>query len=102
MNDLSILNGDDRDEPVVIGHTTGENCSVHFVLQDHNATILRAMDYKCIARVELDRLAVSREGSHQVGSPWNVYGPTREVIAGLKDCLFGERIKIVFAVNESA
>src|ERR1700730_352771 len=64
MNDLSILDGDDRDEPVVIACATGENSSVHFVLQDHDATILRAMHNECIAGVELDRHAVSRESSH--------------------------------------
>src|SRR5260370_2602961 len=102
MSDLSILNGDDRDEPVVIACTTGENSSVHFVLQDHDATILRAMHNKCIAGVKLDRLAVSREGSHQVGSLSNGPRPTGAVIAGLKGCVFGERIKIMFALNESA
>jgi hypothetical protein len=102
MNDLSILHGNDRDEPVVIACAPGENSSVHFVLQDHDAIILRAVHNKCIAGVKLDRLAVSREGSHSVGSPSDGRRPTGEVIAGLKGCVFGECVEIVFTVNESA
>ena len=36
---------------------------MHFVFEDHDATILRAMHHKRIAGVKLDRLAVSREAS---------------------------------------
>ncbi len=39
MDDLSVLNRDDRDEPVVIGRSTRKNRAVHFVLENHDATI---------------------------------------------------------------
>jgi hypothetical protein len=75
---------------------------VHFVLKDHDATILRAMHNKCIAGVKLDGVAVSGEARHQTSSSSNRHGPAREVIAGLEDRVFGKRIKIVLTVNESA
>src|SRR5258708_4203118 len=102
MNDFSVLNRDDRDEPVVIGHTARKNLAVHFVFEDYDATILRAMHNKCVAGVKLDRLAVSGEAIYQIGSSSNRQRPTGEVIAELEECVFGNRIEIMIAVNESA
>jgi len=100
MYDLSVLNRDDRDEPVVIGRTTGENPSVYFVLKDHDATILSAMYNKCIAGVKFDGLAVSGEAGHQISSSLNRYRPAREVVAGLEDYAIVDRIEIVFPINQ--
>jgi hypothetical protein len=44
MNDLSVLNRDDREEPVVIGWSTRKNRAVHFVLENHDPKIL-PVDY---------------------------------------------------------
>ena len=102
MDDLSVLNRDDRDEPIVIGCATRKNLAVHVVLKDHDATVLTAVHNKCVAGVKLDRLAVSREARHQIGSSSNRRGPTGKVVAGLEDCVIGKRIEIVFAIDESA
>lgn len=103
MNNLSVLDGDDRDEPVVIGRTIRKNRSVHFVLENHHATILGPMHNQCVAGVKRDSLSVSLEASYQVGSPSNRHRLTWEVITGLEDCIFfSEHIKIVFTVNELA
>src|SRR6266702_7239453 len=102
MNDFSVLNRDDRDESVVIGRTARKNFAVHFVFEDHDATILRTMHHKCVAGVKLGRLPVSREASHQVGSPSNRQGPTGKVISELEKCVFGNRVEIMVAINESA
>src|SRR6202521_4237737 len=102
MDDLSVLDCDNRDESVVIGSTIGENPSVHLVLENHDATIPRAVHNKCVAGVKLDRLAVSGEASHQIGSTSNCQRPTGEVIAGLDECVFGNRIEIMIAIDESA
>jgi hypothetical protein len=40
VDDLSVLNGDNRNEPVVIRRTGRKNLSVHFVLQDHDSDVL--------------------------------------------------------------
>jgi hypothetical protein len=61
MRDLSFLNRHDRDEPVVIGGAIRKNLAVHFVFKDYDAAILRAVHDKCVAGVQLDRLAVSGE-----------------------------------------
>src|SRR2546429_7241820 len=100
-NDFSVLNRDDRDESVVIGRTARKNPAVHFVFEDHDATILRAMHNKCVAGVKLDRLAVSREASHQIGSSANRQRPTRQVISELAECVFCNRVEIIVAINES-
>src|SRR5260370_41936345 len=102
MNDFSVLNRDDRNEPVVVRPTARENFPVHFVFEDHDATILRAMHHKCVAGVKLDGLAVSREASHQIGSSSNRQRPTRKVISELEKCVFGNRVEIMVAINESA
>src|SRR5947207_14639996 len=102
MNDFSVLNCDDRNEPVVVGRTARENCPVHVVFEDDDATILRAMHHKRIAGAKLDRLAVSREASHQIGSSSNRERPTGKVIAELEKCVFGNRVEIMVAINESS
>src|ERR1700745_3289900 len=102
MNDFSVINRDDRNEPVVVGRTARENCPVHFVFEDHDTTILRTMHNKRVARVKLDGLAVSREPSHQIGSPSNGQRPTGKVILELEKCVFGNRVEIMVAINESA
>src|SRR5882762_4417304 len=101
MNDFSVLNRDDRDEPVVIGRTARKNFAVHFVFEDHDATILRAMHNKCVAGVKLDRLAVSREASHQIVSSSNRQRPTGKVISEPQECVFGNRVEIMVTINES-
>src|ERR1700676_3632803 len=102
MHDLSALNCDNRDESVVIGSAIRKNSSVHFVFENHDATIPRAVHNKCVAGMKLDRLAVSGEASHQIGSTSNCQRPTGEVIAGLEECVFGKRIEIMIPINESA
>ena len=102
MNDFSVLNRDDRNEPVVVGRTARENFPVHFVLEDHDATILRPMHNKGVAGVTLDRLAVTREASHQIGLPSNRQRPTGKVISELEKCVFGNRVEIMVAINKSA
>src|SRR6266852_989199 len=102
MNDFSVLNRDDRNEPIVVGRTARENFPVHFVFEDHDATILRTMHNKRVAGVKLDRLAVSGEASHQIGSSSNRQRPTGEVIAELEECVFGNRIEIMIAIDKSA
>jgi len=102
MHDLFVLNCDNRDEPVVIGGTIRKNPSVHFILEDHDATVLRAVHNKCVAGVKLDRLAVSGEASDQIGSTSNCQRSTGEVIAELEECVFGNRIEVMIAIDESA
>ena len=53
MNDLSVLNRDDRDEPVVVGCAARKNRAVHFVLENHNATVLTAVHNQRVAGAEV-------------------------------------------------
>src|SRR5437667_4336571 len=101
MDDLFVLNRDDRDEAVVIGCSTRKNRAVHFVLENHDATIPGAVHNKCVAGVKLDRLAVSGEACHQIGASSYRRRPAGKVIARFEECVFGKRVEIVFAVNKS-
>ena len=51
--------------------------------------------------MKFDRLAVSGEAGHQIGSSSNRYRPTREVVAGLEDYTIGDRIETMFPINQS-
>src|SRR5260370_40663437 len=95
MNDFSVLNRDDRNEPVVVGRTARENFPVHFVFEDHDTTILRTMHNKRVAGVKLDRLAVSREASHQIGSYSNRQRPTPKTISELEEYVLGTPGEII-------
>src|ERR1700751_5026721 len=102
MNDFSVLNRDDRNEPVVVGRAARKNFPVHFVFEDDDATVLTTMHQKRVAGVKLDGLAVSREASQQIGSPSNRQRPTGKVISELEKCVFGNRVEKMVAINESA
>src|ERR1700682_6793589 len=98
MDDLSVRHRDDRDEPVVIACSTQKNRAVHLVLENHDATIPRAVHNKRVAGVKLDRLAVSREASYQIGSPSNRQRATGEGILGLEKSIFGNRCEIIVGI----
>src|SRR5579863_3406436 len=102
MHDLSFLNRYNRDEPVVIRRASRENLAVHFVFEDHDTTVLRAVHNKCVAGVKFDRLAISGEASDQIGSTSNCQRPTGEVIEELEACVFGNCIEIMIAIYEPA
>src|ERR1700733_2023651 len=102
MHDLSVVDRYDGDESIVVGRAGGKNCAVHFVLEDHDATILRVVHNKRVAGMELDRLAVSFEAGDQIGSTSNCRRPAWEVIAEFEECVIGNRVEIMFAVNEAA
>src|SRR5580692_8442414 len=101
MDDSSVFNGDNRNEPVVVGSAARKNRAMHFIFDDDDATVLGAMNSQCIARVKLDRLPISGEAGHQIGSPLNRHRPTWEVIAGFENCFFGKHVEIMLAVNQS-
>src|ERR1700676_2138486 len=102
MDDLSVLNRDDRDEAVAIGCASRKDRAVHFVLENHDAAISGSMHNKCVAGMKLNRLAVSSEAGHQIGAPSYCQRPPRKLIARFEECVFGERVEIVFAVNKSS
>src|SRR5580658_4848824 len=100
MDDLSILNCDNRDEPVVIERPARKNLAMHFIFEDHDAAICRAMDDECVAGVQIDRLPISGEAGHQIGSALNLHRPTWKVIAALEGCVLGKDIEIVIPIDK--
>jgi hypothetical protein len=48
MDDLSVLERDDRNEPVVVGNDSREDRAVYFVFEDYNATVLSMVYNKSV------------------------------------------------------
>src|SRR6266581_1705278 len=46
MNDLSIGDGNDREEPIVVGHARSQDLAVHLVFDDHNSTVVGMINDK--------------------------------------------------------
>jgi hypothetical protein len=85
VDDLLVLDRDDGDEPVVVGHARRDDPAVHLVLQDYDARILRAVNDEPAGGVEPDVVSVARELVHQARSAPNDPGPTREVVEELEE-----------------
>src|SRR6516162_118694 len=101
MDDLSVLNRDDRDEPVVIRCSTRKYRAVHFVLENHDPTIPRAMHHQCVSGVKLDCLAISGQACHQIGASPYCWRPAGKVIARFEEYVFSKGVEILLAVNKS-
>jgi hypothetical protein len=48
MNDLSIGDGNDRDEPIVIRHARSQDLAVHLVFDDHNSAVVGMINDKLV------------------------------------------------------
>src|SRR5258708_39084975 len=48
MNDLSIGDGNDRDEPIVIAHARSQDLAVDLVFDDHNSTVVGMINDKLV------------------------------------------------------
>ena len=70
-----------------------KNSPVDFVFLNQDATIPRVVHNKCVARVKLDRLAVSGEASHQIGASSNRRRLAGQVIARFEDYDFSKRVE---------
>src|ERR1700722_16793495 len=117
MDNLSVLNGDDGDQPVVVGHVGSQNLAVHFVFENHNAAILMGarktrvrntgvlnswVQHECVAGVKANTLAISGKARDQICASSNNERPTWKLITGLEDCIVGKRVEIMLAIDESA
>ena len=102
MDDLAVLNGDDGDEPVVVGRAGCENLAVYFVFKDHDAGVLTAVYDESVTGVNADGFAISGEAGDEIGASSNDERPAREVITGLEDCIVGKRVEIMLAIDEPA
>jgi hypothetical protein len=74
MHDPSVLNRDDRNEPVVIRRTSPQNLSVYLVFEDDNASISCRVDDEAVAQVKLDALTISEKVAIRFERPRIVCG----------------------------
>ena len=79
-NDLSILNGDDGHESVVIRSACFDRFAMNLIFQSNDTTFLVIVDGKAISFFKHDVVAVARVGGNQVCSPANHFRPTGEAI----------------------
>jgi hypothetical protein len=107
MDDFSVPNGDDGDQPVIVGRAGCKDFTVHFVFEDHDAAILArahnsGVHNERVAGVKADGFAVSGKAGDQICASSNDERPARELITGLEDGIVGKRVEIMIAIDKSA
>src|SRR5258708_14133180 len=65
LHDLSALDGNDRNEPVVVWGAGRDNLTVDIVFDDDNARRLRSMHDELISPVKYDLVALARVACNQ-------------------------------------
>src|SRR5580692_3939367 len=83
-DNLSVLDGDDGDKPVVIGSAGFQSLAVNLVFQNNDAIFLVMMNDKVIAFVNLDAVAIPGISGYQILAPTNLLRPTGETVEKLK------------------
>jgi hypothetical protein len=68
VNDLSVLEGDERDEAVVIGCACADELSVAAVFEDDDVLLLVVIDAQVVGAVQSDGVSVAAVELDQ-GSP---------------------------------
>jgi len=99
VHDLSVLDGNDRDEPVVVLGAGRQNLTMDIVFDDDNARVLRSVHDELISAVEDDVVAVARIECHQGVTTTNCLGPSGEMISKFKLRVIDDGVEIVVAVD---
>src|SRR5258708_3288313 len=99
LHNLAVLDSDDRDEPVVVGCAGSDNPTVYLVFEDHHTSILRSMHDERVRAVQQDVLAVARIKCHQCFATINLLRISRKNISILEDCVVGDGIEIMVAID---
>jgi hypothetical protein len=102
LHDLAVPDGNDRDEPVVVGCAGSDNFTVHLVFEDYYTSILGSMYDERVRAVQQDVVAVTRIKCHQCFATIKLVRPTREKIAKLEDRLVGNCIEIMVAIDQAS
>jgi hypothetical protein len=79
-NNLSILDGDDGHESVVIRSARFDGFAMNLIFQSDHAAFLVTVNRKTITFFKRDVVAVARVGGNQVFSPSNHFRPAGEPI----------------------
>src|SRR5882762_8646541 len=99
FHNLAVPDGNDRDEPVVVGCAGSDNLTVHLVFEDHYTSILGLMHDERVRAVQQDVVAVTRIKCHQCFATINLLWPSRENISKLEDRVVGNGIEIMIAID---
>ena len=79
-NNLSILDGDDGRESVVIRSARFDGFAMNLIFQSDHAAFLVMVNRKTITFLKNDVVAVARVGGNQIFSPVNHFRPTGEAV----------------------
>jgi len=101
LHNLAILDGDDRDEPVVIGCASRDHVAMHLVFDDHDTRILGSVDDERVRAVKDDIVTIARIEHHERVTTAECPRPSGENISKLEFSVVGDGIKIVVAIDET-
>src|SRR5258708_4942871 len=79
-NNLSILDGDDGNESVVIRSARFDGFAMNLIFESDHTAFLVMVNRKPITFFKNDVVAVARVGCNQIVSPVNHFRPTGEAI----------------------
>ena len=74
---------------------------MNLIFEDDDAASFNVMNDKLVGRMKSDVVAIACELSHQVGPASDHPRPSRKFVEKFKNGIFGNRVEIVLAVNET-
>src|SRR5258706_7957170 len=102
MHDLAALDGNDRDEPVVVRDAGRDYLAMYVVFDDYDTRVLRSVNDERIRTMENDVIAVAGIELHQRITTTHCSGPAWKVVSKLEHRVVGNGIKIVITVHQAS
>jgi len=99
--DLAVLDGDYRDEAVVVRGAGPDYCTVYFVFENYDARILTPIHDERISAMQYNIVAIARIELHERLATLNPPGPSGNNISKLKHRVVGNSIEIMVAINQA-
>src|SRR5260221_14142886 len=101
LHDLAVLDGNDRDEAVVVGSTRPDCLTMDLVLENRNAGILRSVRDERTRAVEDDVVPIARIERHQRLAAVNSERPSWENVPELEHRDVGKGIEVMVPIDEA-
>jgi len=102
VHDLAVLDGNDRDEAVVVGGTGPDNVTVYLVFDNHDTGILRSVRNERIRAMQDDVVAIAHIERHERLTTIKSLGPSWENISKLEHCVVGNGIEIMVTIDQAS
>src|SRR5258705_5911621 len=102
LDNLAVLDGNDRDEAVVVGGTVPDYFAVYLVFDNHDTGILRSVRNERIRAMQDDVVAIAHIERHERLTTIKSLGPSWENVSKLEHRVVGNGIEITVAVDQPA